>query len=384
MDRTRVVVVGAGVMGSATARALGERGVDTVLLEQFRVGHTRGSSHGAGRIFRFSYEQPDYVRLAMRAHEVWRGLEERAGEELLIETGGIDSGPGAEGCAAALEACGVPGEWWSAGEAEERFPGISLAGQDRVLWHPRTGVCLADRTVAAQVRLAREAGVDVREETPLTGIDRDGEGVLVRIAGGEIRADTIVLAGGGWNRWLLAGALASFEAADHPLPLATVPEMIPTVQQVSYFAPTDPAMSWPVLIEWGLEDWYMVPPLGGAAGVKVGLHVAGRPVDPSEGPFPVDPDLERTYSEHVRTHLPGADPTPVRTETCLYTMTSDEDFVIDRIGPLVLFGGCSGHGFKFGPLIGEILADLATDGDPGIPNERFSALRPALARAFVV
>jgi sarcosine oxidase len=320
----------------------------------------------------------------MRAREVWRGLEERAGEELLIETGGIDSGPGAEECAAALEACGVPGEWWSAGETEERFPGISLPGQDRVLWHPMTGVCLADRAVAAQVRLAREAGVDVREETPLTGVEPAGDGVVVHTGAGEVRADTVVLAGGGWNRWMLAGALESFQAADRPLPLATVPEMLPTLQQVSYFAPTDPATMWPVLIEWGLEDWYMVPPVGGAAGVKVGLHVAGRLVDPSDGPFPVDPELEHVYAAHVRRHLPGADPAPVRTETCLYTMTSDEDFVIDRVGPLVLFGGCSGHGFKFGPVIGEILADLATGRDPGIPKQRFSALRPALERAFAV
>jgi sarcosine oxidase len=160
--------------------------------------------------------------------------------------------------------------------------------------------------------------------------------------------------------------------------------MLPTLQQVSYFAPTDPATMWPVLIEWGLEDWYMVPPVGGAVGVKVGLHVAGRLVDPSDGPFPVDPELEHVYAAHVRRHLPGADPAPVRTETCLYTMTSDEDFVIDRVGPLVLFGGCSGHGFKFGPVIGEILADLATGRDPGIPKQRFSALRPALERAFAV
>ncbi len=371
-------------MGSAAARALGERGVDTVLLEQFRVGHARGSSHGAGRIFRFSYQEPDYVRLAVRAHDVWRALEERAGEELLVETGGIDSGPGAEECAAALEACGVPGEWWSAREAEERFPGISLQGQERVLWHPRTGVCLADRTVAAQVRVARESGVDVREETAVTGIEPDGDGVLVRTDGDGIRADTVVLAGGGWNRWLLAGALPAFANADRALPMSTVPEMIATVQQVSYFAPADPAMAWPVMIEWGLQDWYLVPPIGGAAGVKIGLHVPGRPVDPSEGPFPVDPELERTYADHMRMHVPGVDPTPVKTETCLYTMTSDEDFVIDRVGPLVLFGGCSGHGFKFGPLIGEILADLATDRDPGIPKERFSSLRPALQRAFAV
>jgi len=259
-----------------------------------------------------------------------------------------------------------------------------LEAQERVLWHPRTGVCLADRTVAAQVRVAREAGVDVREETAVTGIEPDGDGVLVRTDRDEIRADTVVLAGGGWNRWLLAGAVSAFAAVNRALPLTTLPEMLPTVQQVSYFAPTDPATSWPVLIEWGLEDWYLVPPLGGAAGVKVGLHVPGRQVDPSEGPFPPDAELERAYAEHMRERVPGVVPTPVRTEMCLYTMTSDEDFVIDRVGPLVLFGGCSGHGFKFGPVIGEILADLATDRDPGIPRERFSASRPALQRAFAV
>src|SRR5262245_59605040 len=145
MDRARVVVIGAGVMGSAAARTLGERGVDTVLLEQFRAGHSRGSSHGAVRIFRLTYPQTDYVRLAMRALDAWRRLEDRAGEPLLIQTGGLDFGPGVDECAEAMAECGLPGEWLSASEAEERWPMFSLGGVDRVLWHEQTGYCQSDR-----------------------------------------------------------------------------------------------------------------------------------------------------------------------------------------------------------------------------------------------
>src|SRR2546423_8405180 len=122
MDRAEVVVIGAGVMGSAAARSLGERGVDTILLEQFRVGHARGSSHGAVRIFRLTYPQTDYVRMAMRALDSWRRLEQRAGETLLIQTGGLDFGPGVDECAEAMTQGGLAREWLVPPEAEEPFP----------------------------------------------------------------------------------------------------------------------------------------------------------------------------------------------------------------------------------------------------------------------
>ena len=383
MDRAQVVVVGAGVMGSAAARTLGERGVDTVLLEQFRVGHARGSSHGAVRIFRLTYPQTDYVRMAMRALDSWRDLEERAGETLLVQTGGLDFGPGVDECAEAMTECGLPGEWLSAREAEERFPVFSLKDVDRVLWHEQTGICLADRAVAAQVRVARASGVDVREETPVTAIRPSGDGVVVETESGEIEASVVVVAGGGWNAWILDAALREFADGGAPLPIDVVPRMIPTVQDVSYFRPRDPAAEWPVLIEWLEHMWYAAPGADGP-GIKVGRHMAGRAVNPSDGPFETLDEFQRDCEAYVRARCPGLEPEPIEAETCLYTMTADEDFVLDRVGPIVVGGGCSGHGFKFGPLIGEILADLATDRDAGLPGDRFSALRPALARAFAV
>src|SRR5437773_1465243 len=149
-----VVVIGGGVMGSAAARTLGERGVETILLEQFELGHTRGSSHGPARIFRIAYPDPMYVRLAQRAQGAWRDLEAAAGEKLVVTTGGLDSGPLADVVGQSLEACAVPHERLSPTEASDRFPQISFEGLDPIVYQPDAGVARANRTVATQVRLA--------------------------------------------------------------------------------------------------------------------------------------------------------------------------------------------------------------------------------------
>ena len=373
VDRTDVVVIGAGVMGSATARALAERGVGTILLEQFKVGHTRGSSHGAVRIFRLSYPEPDYVRLAERALREWRRLESDASEELLVTTGGLDVGPGAAACANALDRCGIAREWLSVAEATERFPGIAFGDLESVLFQKDAGVCLADRTVAALVRLARAGGVEVREETPSERFYPAGEGVTVETSSGRIEARAVVVTAGPWAEHVLAASVRA-------------PSLAPMLQTIGYFAPAgaDSMRGMPTLIDWDTPRlaWYAVPAVGESPGVKIGDHTAGVPVDPREGPFQVDPAQLATHSGFVGRRLPGLIAEPVRSETCLYTMTPDEDFLLDREGPFVIGGGFSGHGFKFAPLIGEILADLATGLDPGLPAERFSLRRPVRPLAY--
>jgi sarcosine oxidase len=165
--------------------------------------------------------------------------------------------------------------------------------------------------------------------------------------------------------------------------MADPPRLTATLQQVRYFAPRDPgAGPWPTLIEWPSAgvSWYVVPMAGDAPGVKVASHLPGPAVDPRDGPFAdLDPALDQAAAEYVRRRLPGLDPAGFAPETCLYTMTADEDFVLDREGPLVVAGGCSGHAFKFGPLLGEMLADLALGTEPALPRERFALRRPALA-----
>jgi sarcosine oxidase len=372
VERVEVAVIGSGVIGSATARALGARGVPAVLLEQFGLGHARGSSHGATRIFRLSYPDPGYVRMAVLAGEAWARLAAEAGEELLVTTGGLDAGPGAEACAAALAECGVAHAWLTPGQARERFPGIAVRPGERMLFQPGSGVCLAGRAVAALQRLATRGGVSLRAETPVLSIEPAGDRVVLATPAGEIRARVVVIAAGPWAEGLLAGVVT-------PVPRLTV-----TLQQVRYFAPRGAGGAWPTLIEWldGSLIWYVVPMEGGAPGVKVAVHAPGRAVDPRDGPFgEIDPALEDEAASYVRARLPGLEPAALGPETCLYTMTADEDFVLDHQGPVVVAAGCSGHAFKFAPLLGEVLAGLALGAEPAISLARFSLRRPALATA---
>jgi sarcosine oxidase len=371
VERVEVAVVGAGVIGSATARALGARGVSAVLLEQFEPGHARGSSHGATRIFRLAYPDAGYVRMAVAAQAGWAALQADAGEELVVRTGGLDAGPGAAACAAALADAGVDHAWLEAGELHDRYPGLAVQPGERMLFQADAGVCLAGRTVAALQRLASRDGVPVRAATAVHTIEPRAGHVVLRTSGGDISARVAVLAAGPWSQGLLPGAVTS------------PPRLTATLQQVRYFAPRDRAAGrWPTLIEWPAEgvSWYVVPMTGDAPGVKVASHLPGRAVDPRDGPFPdLDPALEQEAAQYVRRRLPGLDPAGLAPETCLYTMTADEDFVLDREGPVVVGGGCSGHAFKFGPLLGEMLADLALGTETPVPRERFALSRPALA-----
>jgi sarcosine oxidase len=215
--------------------------------------------------------------------------------------------------------------------------------------------------------------VALRARTEVLSVGHRADGVVPRTSAGEISARAVVIAAGPWSERLLAGAVAR------------APRLTATLQQVRYFRPREPGTDgWPTSLEWprtGLS-WYVVPMAGGAPGVKVAAHVPGRAVDPRAGPFgEIDPVLEDEAARYVRTRLPGLDPAGLAPETCLYTMTADEDFGLDREGPVIVGGGCSGHAFKFAPLLGEMLADLALGAETRIPRERFSLSRPTLATA---
>jgi sarcosine oxidase len=371
MERVEVAVVGAGLLGSAAAWALATRGVRPLVLEQFGLGHARGSSHGATRIFRLSYPDPGYVQMAVAARPAWARLQAAAGEELLVTTGGLDAGPGADACAAALAECGVAHSWLTAGQIRDRFPGITVRPGERMLYQPDSGVCLAGRTVAALQRLARQLGADIRAHCPVLAIEPDGNRAVVRTANGPVSAAVVIATAGPWSGQLLSGAVQR------------LPRLAATLQQVRYFRPLEgyPA-AWPTLIEWPATSpvWYLVPMLGGSPGIKVATHATGPLVDPADGPFAgPDPGPDEQAAAYVRERLPGLDPAPLAPETCLYTMTADEDFVLGREGPVVAGAGCSGHAFKFGPLLGDILAALALGEAPPVDLTRFSLARPSLA-----
>ncbi len=349
------------MMGTAAAHELAMRGRNTLLLERFTFGHGRGSSGGPTRIFRFTYEHPDYVRMAGPALDAWRELEDLAGERLLHTTGGIDIGEGSRRSADALEAAGSPFGWLAAEATMERWPGLVIAPGTPVLVQESGGVCMAERTVRAQARLAVEAGATVCEETAVEAIHPGGAAVEITTTTGETyRATVAVVTAGPW-----AGPLLRTAGIDLPL--------VPSFEQVTYCRLAGDPLPFPTITDWtGVSTLslpsdgdgttnapYALPNPEEPGSIKMALDRSGPDVDADRRPFDADPErLDRLAGWAAKRFMPLEQARPP--ETCLYTNTPDGEFVLDRVGPFVVGSPCSGHGFKFAPLIGKILADMAT------------------------
>jgi monomeric sarcosine oxidase len=353
-ERADVVVVGAGLAGSAAARVLAARGRSVVLVEAFEPGHRRGSSHGTARIFRRAYPDPLYVRLTGQAQELWRELAEEAGEELITATGAVDYGPAREQekMYEILIAQGVPAELMPPGEAAERWPGMSF-GREPVMFHPDGGVLDPERAMTAMRRAAAARGAQVSFGTPVLRVEADHDGATVHTADRSWRAPAVIVAVGAWLEPLLGGQV--------PLPPLAV-----TQQQAFHFAPRTPG-PWPAFIYYDEVVRYGLP--AGRDGevpgaVKLGEHHVGTVTTGDGRDGIVNPAVRDRVGAFVRQHLGGLDPDPVGEVTCLYTSTANEDFILDRHGPFVVCSPCSGHGAKFAPLVGEIAADLACGGAP--------------------
>jgi sarcosine oxidase len=336
-------------MGSAAAWWLARRGRDVVLVEQFEAGHHRGSSHGGSRIFRYGYDDPTYVRLAQEAFPLWRELEDDAGETLLELTGAVEHGDPAsvKAVADAFEDCGVEHAWVPNAEASERWPAMTFDGD--VLFHPGGGRCLADATVAALQRRAADHGADVRFATGHARIEVASNDHVDVFAGDQRwRAPVVVVAAGAWVANVLAGTPAAAR-----LPAPTV-----TQEQVQHYVPRDGDIDreWPSFIHHR-EPWVYGLRTPGE-GIKIAEHHVGPRVDPDARP-PRQLEAEAVVNRYVQQWFPGLDPTPVHTVECLYTTLPGEEFVLERVGPIVIGSACSGHGFKFTPAIGRRLADLA-------------------------
>ena len=361
------VVLGAGSMGSAAAYHLARRGEPVVLVEQFALGHDRGSSHGAARITRHSYADPAYARLMLDAFRAWRELEADAGQPLYIRTGGVSICPESvdyvERVAASLAGIDVPHRRMSGREWNRVMPTFGLRETDDVVFEPDAGLLSAARAIALQVELARRWGGDSTEivgASPVRRIDLEGDRPTLIFDDHRISAERLILTAGAWTGRLL--------------PSLAVP-LRPTRQQVLYFRPSDPARfaigRFPAFIYKGAAEhdaYYGMPECLGM-GVKAARH-GGPDFDPDLD----DRSIEAGYVDEVRAFLsrtiPSMAEAPIdRTEVCLYTMTEDENF---RVGPMpgrpdvIVASPCSGHGFKFSCLIGRVLADLATDGTTSI------------------
>jgi sarcosine oxidase len=337
------------------------------LLERFAPGHDRGSSHGGSRIFRHAYEQDDYVRLAIAADEGWRDLERTSAERLLWRAGGLDLAPAGtpelDGIERALRAHERSVERLTAAEVRRRFPAYAPDEGSEALFQPDAGVVAADRALIAAARQAADLGAELRYGTPVARLDHDAHGVAVELADGtRLHADRGVVAAG---PWLSEGPLA----LDLPLRIER--------QQVVYLAapagPDHGADRMPLFIDRARHT-YGMGRLEHPAAVKVADHVGAPTIRLSERDDRLDVRWAAATEARAKASLPGLGPR-LGGATCLYTKTPDEDFVIGahhHAPGWTLAGGFSGHGFKFGPALGTMLAELALEGASAAWSPRFA------------
>jgi sarcosine oxidase len=328
--QAEVVVVGAGIMGSATARALALQGRDVLLVEQFRVGHEHGSSHGRSRIVRLAYPEVEFVELAKEAFVGWRALERESGQRLLELNGLLELvESSAQSSRDALDAAGAEYELLDAEEARRRWP-VGVPDGWIALFQPEAGIVRADRGHRAFVEGAVAHGARLEEDRRIEGLD-------------DVDAKAIVVTAGPWVTKLVPDlpvhttreTVAYFRRDGEPLP--SVVQLDPVTRGHAMYSLHDPAH-----------------------GLKAGTHHAGATVGPDEPGRP-DPALVERIAEWVARTYPDAYPEPVAAETCMYTTTADEHFILERRGKVVIGSPCSGHGFKFAPAIGDRLAALVAD-----------------------
>jgi len=354
------IVIGAGGLGSAAVFHLATRGARVLALEQFEVPHTRGSSHGHTRIIRLAYwEHSAYVPLLQRAFALWRDLEGVAGESLLVTTGSIDAGPrGSRPIAGALDACrqfDLRHEQLDSGTLGRRFPGYRLPDSLVSVFQPDGGFLRPERCVSAHVNAARDRGAVVRTNERVVSWDVASDSVVVRTKAATYSARRLVVTAGPWA----GGVVQTLQ------PLLSVERQVvmwTTPPRPERFTPD----GFPVFYLHDDEGSFYGVPMVDGRGFKIGkYHHRRQIVDPDTVDRVCSADDEAVLRGAIRRYFPDADGPAAALETCLFTNTADEHFVIDvlpDVPAVTIAAGFSGHGFKFCSVVGEILADLALDG----------------------
>ncbi|HZY42239.1 MAG TPA: N-methyl-L-tryptophan oxidase, partial [Anaerolineae bacterium] len=366
------IIIGAGGTGSAAAYQLARQGRSVLLLEQFEVGHTRGSSHGESRIIRLSYDAPTYVQLAQATYRLWAAASDDLGQPLITPTGGLDlsapHNPVFEACVAALAQLNIPHEVLDATDLRRRFPQYHIAADTIGLYQADAGMLNPGQCVTALTARAIQYGAHVQDHTAARLIRVHDRGVEVTTDTATYRGRKLIISAGAWTKPLLQSL-----GVDLPLIVTQEQYAFFEVQPADRFQPDQ----FPIFIHYGQPsgaeriDYYGFPVFG-RAGLKVGEHHAGPAVTADTRSFEVDPVRLQRLTDYVRATFPAASGEVLHAVTCLYTNTPDQHFIIDTLPGrphVIVASPCSGHGFKFSILIGQILADLAVRGETAYPIE---------------
>ncbi len=368
----RHLIVGAGAMGISAAYQLARRGEPSLLLEQFAIGHDRGSSHGEARITRHSYSDLAYASLMPQAFREWRELEALGGQGLYLRTGGVSLGPPGEPYVGkvvkSLEAIDCPHRLMTGREWNAASPGFGVPDDYEAVFEPDAGILLAARALAMQVHLATQPGpapTEIWPDCQVLGLDVESDRPTVVTRSHRITADRLILAAGPW-----IGRLIPELASRHRIER----------QQILYLDPPGTESyrpgHFPVFIFKGSDDrpaYYGMPDISGL-GVKVARH-GGDEMDPDSDDRSIPEAYVKEIRDFLATCLPGLVDAPlVRSEICRYTVAANEDFLVDFLPgreDVIVASPCSGHGFKFSPLIGRVLAELAISGQSEVRTDNW-------------
>jgi len=369
-----VIIIGLGGMGSAAAYHLARRGQRVLGLEKFTPAHDKGSSHGGSRIIRQSYfEDPAYVPLLLRAYELWEGLAQDSGQEVYRLTGGLFLGPPdcltVAGSLRASREWSLPHEVLDAGQIRSRFPNFTPEPGDVGLYEAKAGFARPEMTVAAHLDLAARVGATLRFGEEVQGWSETATGVTVTTAAGTYTAGQLVICPGAWAPQLLA---------ELGIPITVERQVLYWLDPVGGTAPFE---DQPIFINENANGMqiYGFPAIDGPdGGVKVAFFRKGQECTPETIDRVVHPEEISAMRDRVTELLPALTGDCVHSATCMYSNTSDEHFVITRhpdYANVTVACGFSGHGFKFVPVVGEIVADLATTGTTAHPIALFDPQR---------
>lgn len=360
-------IIGGGGMGSTTAYYLAREKKSVIVFEQFDIGHNRGASHGENRIIRYSYEHRDYVKLAKEAYRLWHEAEVELKRPLVKSTGGLDLGcPGNtdfDHCIDCMRSEGVSCEVLDHIELGERFPQFKVETTTRGLFQKDGGYVQPDVSVPAFLKLAESHGAAIKSNTTIEKINLRDDAVEISSQGASWKVKKLILTAGPW-----AGPL--LQSVGFALPLKV------TLEQYAFFVPENSEefneSHFPVFFTYlapGQIDLYGFPHFNGL-GVKVGEHRAGEITTAATRSMSPDTFKLNRLQTRVRDLLPGLSGAITKSATCLYTNTPDTHFLIDFLPGhehVIVAAGFSGHGFKFIPIVGKILVDLATTGRTAHP-----------------
>lgn len=375
--RHDVVVIGLGGMGSAAAHHLSARGARVLGLERFGPVHRRGSSHGGSRITRQSYfEDPAYVPLLLRSYELYEELERATGREIAVLTGGVMVGrPGSRTVSGALRSArewDLPHEMLDAREIRRRFPTLAPEDDEVALYERRAGLLRPENTVAAHLQLAARQGAELHFDEPVTRWEPYRDGVRVHTGQDTYTADRLVVCPGAWAPDVLA---------DLGVPLTVERQVMYWFRPKGGTGPFRPGRH-PVYIWEGADgvQVYGFPAVDGPdGGAKVAFFRKGTATTPEAVDRTVHPDEIEAMADRVAGCVPDLPGSFLKAVTCMYTTTPDEHFVVAphpaHPGSVTVACGFSGHGFKFVPVMGEILADLALTGTTAHPIGLFDPAR---------